>query len=151
MKWQQWNHNAMLWLTPCMHSKARCSCLGYFGNLCSNIHCNCSIPAFWIRPKRLLWLWHPYWRKSTVLQAHLESGHSYTKLLFQYPHSFHEALYPIKPQQGCPLVITQGTGCFQLHGFGCNLQSAGSAAPFTQACPSLASLWLICKFSLPWW
>lgn len=32
MKWQQWNHNATLWLTPCLHSKARFSWLGYFGN-----------------------------------------------------------------------------------------------------------------------
>lgn len=150
MKWQQWNHNATLWLTPCMHSNTRFSCLGYFGNLCSNICCNCSTPAFWTRPKQLLLLWYLYWRKKYCVAgaaSYLESGHSYTKLLFQYPHSCHEALYAIKSQQGCPSVITQETGCFQLYGFGHNLQSAGSAAPFTQACPSLASLWSICKFS----
>lgn len=71
MKWQQWNHNATLWLTPCMHSNTRFSCLGYFGNLCSNICCNCSTPAFWTRPKQLLLLWYLYWRKNTVLQEQL--------------------------------------------------------------------------------
>lgn len=138
-------------VSRCMHSKARSSSPGYFGNPCSN---TCSRELQHSQPSQLgpnSSFYYVIFTGEKILCCRCSflprKWPFIHKTTLSVPTQLSWGIIPNYVPAGMLLVITQETQCFQLYGFRHKLAVSWNAAPFTQACPSLAPLWLICKFT----